>query len=90
MTITTDDIQFQIALRDLYVQGGGDCKEMSIPAIRAALEAALPFSYIYVFTDASSKYWNETTPEVLSLIQQKQSRVGVLIVIFCMYVVILD
>jgi hemicentin len=71
---TRHAIRFQRGLQDLIVRGGGDCPEMTITAIKLALEQSLPNSFVFVFTDARSKDYR-LVELVLQLVQHRQCQV---------------
>lgn len=58
----------------IEIKGGDDCPEMGISAVVEALNVVKPNSYIYVFTDASSKD-THLVDKALELIQRKQCQV---------------
>ncbi|XP_052121431.1 hemicentin-1 isoform X3 [Frankliniella occidentalis] len=73
-TVTTSADVFRAQMEAVQVRGGGDCPEPSLEAILQALKRVRPNSYVYVFTDASAKD-HFLLPEVLSLVQRKQTQV---------------
>lgn len=72
---TEDPMKFLQALNEIYVRGGKDCPEMSVTAIKQALQLSLPGSVIYVFTDAEAKD-HRVLPDVIQLIREKEIRVN--------------
>ena len=72
---TKEPAKFLKALNDIYVRGGKDCPEMSVTAIKQALELSLPDSVVFVFTDAAAKD-HRVLPDVVQLIKQKNIRVN--------------
>lgn len=74
ITVTTDQNEIIKGLEEIKPGGGGDCPEVSMGAIKQALELSLPHSYVYVFTDATAKDYGLLN-DVLKLVQRKQSQV---------------
>uniref|UniRef100_A0A182K8B5 Cell adhesion molecule n=1 Tax=Anopheles christyi TaxID=43041 RepID=A0A182K8B5_9DIPT len=70
------------ALDSLQIIGGGDCPEAALEAIASAIEAAMPNSFVYVFTDATAKDFR-LDQRVLQLVQQKQTPITFLLTGFC-------
>lgn len=65
-------------LNYINVSGGGDCPEKALSGLKLGLKLALPNSFAYVFSDASSNdyYFYD---EVVALIQKKQVTVNFLL-----------
>lgn len=69
--VTSNVSQLLSAVNGLGVGGGGDCPELSQGALLKALDAVLPSSRIYLFTDASAK-----DSELKSLVSNRAAEVG--------------
>lgn len=69
---------FKQHINQIYVHSryNWDCAEPSMNGILLGLEASLPGSFIYVFTDASSKDHSFKSRDVKNLCQKKQSQVN--------------
>lgn len=72
--MTTDQEELFNAMDALKVGGGGDCPESALKGISAALELALPKSYVYIFTDAIAHDYR-LDGKVLELVRKKQTTV---------------
>ncbi|XP_045539391.1 hemicentin-2-like [Papilio machaon] len=53
--ITDKRDEFKTSLRSLRASGGGDCPEMAMSGIELGLKKGRPYSYLFVFTDATAK-----------------------------------
>ena len=53
--VTPDAPALLGAVNGLFASGGGDCPELAMSGMLNAVEAALPDSSLYLFTDASAK-----------------------------------
>ncbi|CAB3232091.1 unnamed protein product [Arctia plantaginis] len=82
MTVTEDRNYFKAKIHRVNVHGGGDCPEMSMTGILKALDASLPGSFIYVFTDASAKDYY-LSGQVKNMCQKKQSQIVFILTGFC-------
>lgn len=80
--VTRNKDDLHQALENLEIFGGGDCPEAALAAISEAIEAALPNSFVYVFTDATAKDF-KLDQRVLRLVQQKQTPITFLLTGFC-------
>ncbi|XP_019553970.3 hemicentin-1 [Aedes albopictus] len=80
--VTRNKDELLQSLESLQIYGGGDCPEAALAAISEAIEAALPKSFVYVFTDATAKDF-KLDQRVLRLVQQKQTPITFLLTGFC-------
>ncbi|XP_053693670.1 hemicentin-1-like isoform X2 [Sabethes cyaneus] len=80
--VTRNKDELLQALENLQIYGGGDCPEAALAAISDAIEAALPHSFVFVFTDATAKDF-KLDQRVLRLVQQKQTPITFLLTGFC-------
>lgn len=67
----------------MTVGSGGDCPELQLHGILRALDASLPNSYIYVFTNSNAKDV-ELIDDILSLIQKKSCQVVFILTGYCL------
>lgn len=65
-------------LSAITVNGGGDCPELAMTGLINALEAGLPNSPAFLFSDASAKDY-DLYDQVAALVQRKQSSVNFLL-----------
>uniref|UniRef100_A0A182VQ07 Uncharacterized protein n=1 Tax=Anopheles minimus TaxID=112268 RepID=A0A182VQ07_9DIPT len=80
--VTRNKDELLYALNNLQIIGGGDCPEAALEAISSAIEAAMPNSFVYVFTDATAKDFR-LDQRVMQLVQKKQTPITFLLTGFC-------
>uniref|UniRef100_A0AAG5CQZ0 Cell adhesion molecule n=1 Tax=Anopheles atroparvus TaxID=41427 RepID=A0AAG5CQZ0_ANOAO len=80
--VTRNKDELLSALDKLQIIGGGDCPEAALEAISSAIEAAMPHSFVYVFTDATAKDFR-LDQRVMQLVQKKQTPITFLLTGFC-------
>uniref|UniRef100_A0A182R2D1 Cell adhesion molecule n=1 Tax=Anopheles funestus TaxID=62324 RepID=A0A182R2D1_ANOFN len=80
--VTRNKDELLFALDNLQIIGGGDCPEAALEAISSAIEAAMPNSFVYVFTDATAKDFR-LDQRVMQLVQKKQTPITFLLTGFC-------
>ena len=81
-TVTDSLDEFERALEDLAIHGGGDCPEAALGGIKMGLEVSWPQSYIFVFTDAPPKD-THLEDDIIDLLQTTNSRVSGMWVSYC-------
>ncbi|XP_052863793.1 hemicentin-1-like [Anopheles cruzii] len=80
--VTRSQDELLSALDSLQIVGGGDCPEAALEALASAIDAAMPNSFVYVFTDATAKDFR-LDQRVLQLVQRKQTPITFLLTGFC-------
>ncbi|MBH8563198.1 hypothetical protein I8748_13555 [Nostoc sp. CENA67] len=76
--VTQDPKTLVAAVNSLGVGGGGDCPELSMTGTLRAVEASLPNSNLFVFTDASSKD-GDLSSQVAAKAGEKNTKVNFLL-----------
>lgn len=80
--VTKNSSELLYELSKISPYDGGDCPELAIQGLINALEASLPNSVAYVFTDASAKDFDKKDIAI-DLVQKKQITVNFLVTGHC-------
>lgn len=81
-TRTKDEAELKKALDDINLLGNYDCPEMCLSGIKLGLEESMPGSFLFVFTDASAKDY-EQLETIKTLSQEKQIQVSKFTLQYC-------